>query len=268
MGHLARAGAVVPPLLVRCLVIAFLAVVWLLLSHTAASADSPEDQPGSGVADTVSETVAATRGVVDDNRPTADPPADVVRQGEQTGHRVTEQASRTVEAVTRVVDDAVDDVRDTAGETTRQVVEVVGNASGSSAPGQAVKPQTDEVRANASESARLTGSIRESLVAQENPDLLAVASASSPDLTEATVAASVAGADRLSNPVPVSPVPGDAPAGTPPALGAGQSVPVQAQVTSLGGAVAPADIDLPHDALGRALLPPAARATSPGTTPD
>ncbi|HET7735788.1 MAG TPA: hypothetical protein VFK52_07430 [Nocardioidaceae bacterium] len=278
MEQTARVIAGAPRLVLRALGLCFFVALWLLLSGSAADADGRDDAPGVSVSQAARDTVASTRGGVEDSRaavkPAGAPVDDTVRHVKESGRRAADEAVRKVEAMARetadTIDHTADRVRAVAQQATRQVTEVVETpdpvVAPRPAPGQPAheRRQTD-VRAPASDAA----DVHESLVAQENPALLA--NPVTPVLDLARAAAETMGAtvvDPFTSPG-AAPFPGAAPADAPPAHGgSGQQVPTPTQAAYVGDAVPAADLTVVTGALERALDPPADRATSPGTTPD
>lgn len=284
MSHAAQqVTAVAPRWLVRALFIALFVIACLLLSHAAADADTRErGVRGVAPADAAGDAVASTRGGADEARELARPVGDVAREvqepvgdavsdAKETGRRAAQDTVGAGEDVVReaagTVDDTVDRVRSVAQETTRQVAEVVEPADPPVAPGRPAH-QAPDVVADASPS---KGAAQESLVSKENPALLVVPARPSLDLVEA--AATVVGStlvESLAAPVPPpAPLAGETAGETPPVHGGpGQIAPTPTPAAYLVDAVTPSSLELVSGVLEGALIPPADRATSPGTTPD
>ena len=68
MEQAARAIAGAPRLVLRALGLCFFVALWLLLSGSAADADGRDDAPGVSVSQAARDTVASTRGGVEDSR--------------------------------------------------------------------------------------------------------------------------------------------------------------------------------------------------------
>jgi hypothetical protein len=287
MEQMARAIAGGPRLLLRALVICFLAVLWLLLSQSAADASGRDDAPGLSVARAVHDTVASTRDTVQDRRRHAadsaaesapEPVADAARDAEETSRRATEDVVRTVEGVARETAETADDtiadmserVRAVAQEATRQVTEIVENPDTVVAPRPAPeRPGPDGRDTDDPAPAAQSVEVHESLVTQENPAFLVPPATPVRDLVRAAAQTTHSiVVDALSSPEP-APLHGAALTDAPPAHGgSGQQVPTPTQAVYVGEVVPAVDLVLVTGALGRALDPPADRATSPGTTPD
>lgn len=289
MSHMARDTAVDPRLVARALAICFFAAGWLLLSQVAAEAGPRHDAGDRGVSEVAHDAVASTRAATDRGRESAEPVGEPVRdaareaedsvaekvsQVEETGDRATEETVRTVEGVARdageATDGATDKVRDVVQEATRQVAEVVEEAPGPVAPAPEPEARGDAHRV-AEERPAAADAVHESLVKLENPALLVVPTTPAVTLSEAaSEALSSTAVEALGSPVPApAPMPGVTPdGGLPVPGGSGQPVPTPAQAAYLGDAVPATDLDLVRGVLERALVPPAERATSPGTTPD
>lgn len=269
MEQVARAVAGGPRLLLRALLVCFFAALWLLLGHVAAEADGL-DAPGQ-VAGSVSDTVGSAPDTVDDAVPADEPVAAV----EHVVRRTSEK-----------VDDTTEKVRSAVQDTTRQVTEVVETVETPApvAPGPAPSRPTPAPAAEAPardgvDTGDTGGPVRSlnaddtrgSLVTQEDPALLVVPDSPVVDLAGAASAVSeAAAADLLSSPVPAQlPSPGTVGGEVAPGPGgSAQPGPASAHAAQLDGAVvAPVHV-LVTGAPTRALVAPADRATSPGTTPD
>lgn len=293
MSHVARDTAVAPRALVRALAVCFFAALWLLVSQVAADAGPRDDAADSRISQVARDAVASTQGAADAREPAEtvgktvrDAARDVedsvegtVAPVDEARDRVTDEAVRTVDGVARdtreTADDATAKVRDVVRHTTDQVAEVVEQAPQPVPPAPAPNPDPSGDADRADERPAKAVSVHESLVTQENPALLVVPTTPAFTLSDAAaLALSSTAVEALSGPVPApAPVPGDAsgnaPDGALPAHGGtGQSVPAPALAGYLRDVVTAAPLDLVQGPLERALVPPADRATSPGTTPD
>lgn len=277
MEPVARTVAGAPRLLLRALVVCFFVALWLLLSDSAADAAGREDAPGLNVAESVRDTAASGREAVRHPGGSAVEPVD---DAEETGRRTAEATVDGVEDVigrtADTVDQTTEQMRSTVEETARQVTEVaeVPRPVPGPRPAPAPVPDPDVSGGNdagvSGRSVSLVESHR-SLAAQEDPGLLVVPATHPVDLVAAAsaVARSTTG-DVLANPAPAPTAARGVTSGdAAPAHGSsGQPLPTPAQAAHLGSVAAPASGLLVGSAFERALIPPADRATSPGTTPD
>lgn len=274
MEQMARAVAGVPRLLLRALFVVSFVGLWLVLSNASADAAGRDHASDPRAAQAVAETAASTRAAVDDGPQAADPVGDAVREVEETGRRATDEAVAVVEDAARQAGDEVDEgtarVRSVVQETTRDVTEAVESVAPVIEPLPALPhPARDHHGEDLAQGSARASAVHNSLTVLEDPTLLVLPTAPASDPALTVVGAGVPTA--AGSPVGLSPqtAPGHASDDTPAVpSGSGPLLPTPAQAARPGDAGTPTDLDLVRVVPERALIPPAQRATSPGTTPD